>query len=199
VGRDAASERHHCRNTNVGGHNRTEMRIVLILLLTLGTIQSSVGQVDSIKQSDLDSLYVRTIRNQIYLALSSGYKYFEITSNTDRIKDKVGITIFKFLTHEELIDKSIKEKKSILVYRVVHKIISSDTVDINIGDVSVTAKRSIHFNHGLRTKKANFAISCGGTNGYIPTERFAFNRETRTWDQIEFVKPKNYRDRLNNN
>jgi hypothetical protein len=175
------------------------MRIVIILLLILGTIQSSVGQVDSIKQSDLDSLYARTIRNQIYLALSSGYKYFEITSNTDRIKDKVGISIVKFLTHEELIDKSIKEKKSILVYRVVHKIISSDTVDINIGDVSVTAKRSIHFNHGLRTKKANFAISCGGTSGYIPTERFALNRETRTRDQIEFVKPKNYRDRLNNN
>jgi hypothetical protein len=167
-----------------------------LTVLTLGTMKVSHGQSDSIKRSDLDSLYIRTIRNQIHLILSSGHKYFEITENTARIRDKVNVDIFKFLTNDELINKSIKEKKQITVYRVVHKVISPDTVDINIGTVTLTAKRSLHFNHGLRTKKASFAISCGGTNGYVPTDRYAFNTSTNTWNRIEFVKPKNYRERL---
>ena len=173
------------------------MRIVLIFILTIGTIEASLGQVDSIKRADLDSLYIRTIKSQFDLMLSSGYKYFEVTQNTERIKDKVGVDIFKFLTQEELIDKSIKEKKSIRAYRVVHKVISTDTVDINIGDVMVTAKRSIHFNHGLRTRKANFSISCSGTDGYVPTSRYAFNKKLNAWDKVEFVKPKHFPLRLN--
>lgn len=174
------------------------MRIVFIFILTLGTVKVSIGQVDSIKRADLDTLYVTTIRSQLGLVLSSGHKYFEITENTERIKDKVGVDIFKFMTDEELIDKSIKEKKPLTVYFVTHKIISIDTVDINIGDKTLTAKRSIHFNHGLRTRKANFAVSCGGTNGYVPTARFAYNMVTKTWDKIEFIKRKNFRDRLSN-
>jgi hypothetical protein len=129
--------------------------------------------------------------------LSSGYKYFEITRNTERIKDKVGVDFFKFLTQEELIDISIKQKKSIRAHRVVHKVISTDTVDINIGDVMVTAKRSIHFNHGLRTKKANFSISCSGTDGYIPTSRYILDKKLNAWDKVDFVKPKHFPLRLN--
>jgi hypothetical protein len=41
-------------------------------------------------------------------------------------------------------------------------------------------------------------VSCGGTNGYVPTARFAYILTTNTWDKIEFIKPKNFRDRLNN-
>ena len=174
------------------------MRIIIILILTFGIINISAGQVDSIGLANLDSLYVRTIRAQIGLALSSGYKYFEITQNSERIKDKVGIDIFKFLSQEELIDKSIREKKSITAYRVIHKVISADTVDINIGNVMVTARRSIHFNQGLRTRKVNLSISCGGTNGYEPTERFVHNNKTNEWDKVEFIKPKNFRDIMNN-
>jgi hypothetical protein len=190
--------RHYAKPRTVGGHNWKEMRIIEILILTLGTVSVSLGQVDSITRADLDTLYVTTIRNQLGLVLSSGHKYFEITENTERIKDKVGVDIFKFMTDEQLIDKSIREKKPLTVYFVTHRIISNDTVDINIGDKTLTAKRSIHFDHGLRTRKANFAVSCGGTNGYVPTARFAYNLTTNTWDKIEFIKPKNFRDRANN-
>jgi len=33
VGQDAASERHHCRNTNVGGHFNMDRKVILILLV----------------------------------------------------------------------------------------------------------------------------------------------------------------------
>jgi hypothetical protein len=175
-----------------------KMKRTIMLVLMLGVTKVSFGQADSIKRADLDSLYIRTIKSQLDLILSSGHKYFEVTENTSRIKDKIKIDIFKFLTDQELIDKSIKEKKTLTVYRVNHEIISSDTVDINIGTMAVSAKRAIHFNHGLRTKKASFMISCGGTNGYVPSDRYAFNKTTKTWDKIEFVKPKSLRDRTKN-
>jgi hypothetical protein len=76
---------------------------------------------------------------------------------------------------------------------VTHRIISNDTVDINMGDASLTAKKM------LLKRKANFAVSCGGTNGYVPTARFAYNRSTMTWNKIEFVKPETFRDRAKNN
>ncbi|MEO9870700.1 hypothetical protein [Ekhidna sp.] len=162
--------------------------------ITIFILTASHGLFAQIEQPDLDSLYVRTIRSQIGLAISSGHKYFEVTPNTERIKDHVGIAVFKFLSDSELIDKAIKEKRPITIYRVVHKIISTDTVDVNFGEVTVTAKRTI-----LLGKKANFAVGCGGTNGYIPNKRFVYYSTDEEWKEVEFVKPLNYRERLKQN
>jgi hypothetical protein len=162
--------------------------------ITIIILTASNSLFAQIEQPDLDSLYVRTIRSQIDLAISSGHKYFEVTPNTERIKDHVGIAVFKFLPDSELIDKAIKEKRPITVYRVIHKIISTDTVDVNIGEVTVTAKRTI-----LLGKKANFAVGCGGTNGYVPDKRFVYDSTAGTWNEIEFVKPPNYREQLRKN
>jgi hypothetical protein len=88
---------------------------------------------------------------------------------------------FKFLNNEELIDLSIREKKTLRVLRLTHKIIATDTVDVNFGIVNVTGKRKIHFNNGLKFKKADFMLECGGTNGYVPDMRFVLNRELNEW------------------
>lgn len=63
------------------------------------------------------------------------------------------------------IDLSIKKKKTINVFRVSHKVVDNDTIDINFGIVNVTTKRKVHFNHGLKFRKAEFTIGCGGTSG----------------------------------
>lgn len=169
------------------------MRISIIYILTIGTLTNVFGQLDSVRTADLDSMYLKTIHSRIDLMLSSGHKYFRVDKNTERIKDIVNVDIFRFMTENDLINKSIKEKKTIRVYFLTHKIISNDTVDINIGDASLTAKKT------LWKRKANFAVSCGGTNGYVPTARFAYNRSTMTWDKIDFVKPKTFRERTKNN
>jgi hypothetical protein len=168
------------------------MRISIIFILTIGTLSQAFAQLDSVTISDLDSMYLKTIKSQFDLMLSSGHKYFRVDKNTERIKDIVNVDIFKFMTENDLINKSIKEKKQIRVYLVTHKIISSDTVDVNIGDMTLTAKKT------FGKRKANFAVSCGGTNGYVPTARFAYNSLTKAWDKIEFVKPKTLRDRTKN-
>ncbi len=169
------------------------MRISIIFILTIGTLNNVFGQLDTVKTSDLDSMYLKTIKSRFDLMLSSGHKYFRIDKNTERIKEIVNVDIFKFMNENDLINKSIKDKKTIRVYFLTHKIISNDTVDINMGDASLTAKRT------LWKRKANFAVSCGGTNGYVPTARFAYNRSTMTWDKIEFIKPKSFSDRVKNN
>lgn len=94
-----------------------EMRDIITFVLILGTIIASQGQVDSIKQRELDSLYIRTIRSQLGLVLSSGDEYFEITDQTERIKDKVGISTFIFMTQKERIPSTnsiLQDKYSLL-------------------------------------------------------------------------------------
>lgn len=161
------------------------MKVLFTLTLIFGFWHQSVGQTDAIDRSDLDSLYIRTLRSQFDLLLSSGHKYFEVNENTVRIKDKIDIPVYSFLSDEQLIDKAIKNNGSLTVYRVTHKVISPDTVDININTVVLAAKRSIHFDNGLKTKKAQYFISCGGTNGYVPTARYAFDHNTKAWTKIE--------------
>lgn len=169
------------------------MRRIAVILLVFSSLFST-AQVkpdsSSITRSDLDSLYIRTIHSRLDLMLSSGWKYFEVTQNTIRIKDRINVDVFRFLSDVELIRKSIHERKSVMIYRVAHRIISRDTVDINFGTVNVSGKRTFYFSHGrLILRKGSFSLSCGGTNGYIPTARYVYNRNEKIWERIEFIKP----------
>jgi len=161
------------------------MRTILILIFSFLIPDLIFGQSDNLSLAELDSMYVKTLDSQIELALSSGHKYFEINENTDRIKDMYEVGVFKFKTNDELVDEAIKRKKILTVYRVAHKVISADTVDVNIGQLCVSAKRAIHFNHGLKFKKANFGLLCSGTNGYVPTCRFVFDKTDEKWKKLE--------------
>ncbi len=137
---------------------------------------------DPINEAELDSLYIRALNNRFDLILQSGLKYVEMNTPGKRISKSSASKYFKFLTDDELIDLSIKEKKTIHILRLGHKIIAKDTVDINFGNVSVTAKRGIFLKHGIHFKKANFSLACGGTKDYQPDMRFVFNRKQKRWD-----------------
>jgi len=159
------------------------MTLILIILFLIPDL--IFGQSDNLSSAGLDSMYIKTLQSQIDLPLISGHKYFEINENTNRIKNLVGVDVFKFKTYDELIDEAIKSKKTLTIYRVTHKVISTDTVDVNIGQLYISAKRAIHFNHGLRLKKADIKLSCGGTNGYKPTCRFVFDKTDEKWIKLE--------------
>jgi len=145
---------------------------------------NSFSQEFNISPTELDSLYVKALNNKYDQILSSGWKYVELNEYGNRIKNLNVSDRYKFLTNEELIKLSLKRNENISVIRLTHNIISKDTIDINFGTVTVNAKRQIHFNHGLRFRKANFAIDCGGTNGYRPDMRFVFNEEKKNWELI---------------
>ncbi len=160
------------------------MRLFNIILFLILASLSVNGQNNSIESTKLDSLYVRALNSRIDLLLSSGWNYIELNEYGNRIKSLNVSDRYKFLTNAELIDLSIKKKKTINVIRVLHKIVAKDTIDINFGLVNVTAKRKIHFNNGLKFKKAEFTIGCGGTNGYQPDIRFVFNEKNKAWNII---------------
>lgn len=143
-----------------------------------------------IEPETLDSLYVKALNNRIDLLLQSGWHYVEMNEYGSRIKNLDVPTRYKFLTTDELIDLSIKEKRTINVLRVVHNVISKDTVDINFGYIGFKGKRKLHFNEGIRFKKAEITVGCGGTNGYQPDIRFTFDSLTNEWKVIQnlFIK-----------
>ncbi|WAC02951.1 hypothetical protein N7U66_04800 [Lacinutrix neustonica] len=142
-------------------------------------------ELNSIKPSELDSIYVQALNSRFDLLLSSGWKYIELNQNGKRISKMNVSERYKFLTIEELIDLSVKEKKTIRALRLTHKKIGTDTVDVNFGIVNVTGKRKMHFNNGLKFKKADFALDCGGTNGYVSDMRFVFDRKKNYWELID--------------
>ena len=143
-----------------------------------------------IKPEILDSLYVTALNNRIDLLLQSGWHYVEMNEYGNRIKNLNVPDRYKFLTTDQLIDLSIKEIKKINVLRVVHKVISKDTIDINFGYIGFKGKRKLHFYKGIRFKKAEITVGCGETNGYQPDIRFVFDNVTNEWKIIKnrFIK-----------
>jgi hypothetical protein len=141
-----------------------------------------------IEPETLDSLYVKALNNSFDLLLQSGWQYVEMNEYGSRIKNLNVLDRYKFLTTDELIDLSIKEKKTINVLRVVHNVISKDTVDINFGYLGFKGKRKLHFYKGIRFKKAEITVGCGGTNGYQPDIRFVFDRLMNEWKTIQKMR-----------
>lgn len=162
--------------------------LTLIGILSFGQenkLDQNENGLNSIEPPELDSLYVRALNSRFDLILASGWNYVEMNGYGKRIAELNVSDRFKFLTNEELIDLSIKKKKTINIIRLNHKIIEKDTIDIIFGDVSVTAKRGIFFQRGIRFKKAEFSVGCGGTNGYQPDIRFVFDRKENKWNLIK--------------
>ena len=164
--------------------NLNDLIFASLLIFTLNCLSQNVGD------STLDSLYLKSLNQSVNLYLSSGYKYFEPNERMEQIKNNFSQTVLKFPNDKELFRIARKSKNEINVFRCWHKIISKDTIDVNIDLISYEAKRGIYFRNGLHFKKIKISIPCGGTEGYIPDFRYVFNKEKNIW---ESVGNKNYR------
>ena len=160
------------------------MRLFFAIMTFILTSFQIYGQSENIASSDLDSMYVSTIQSQ-YFFLINGTIYVEINQFTERIKEMKELQYLIFMTEDELIKGSLKRRKSLNVIRVTHNLISKDTIDINISDLNVKARKALHFNNGLRFIKADFKLYCGGTDGYKPTCRFVFDKTEKKWIKLE--------------
>ena len=130
----------------------------------------------------LDSIYLKALNSRIDLQLSSGWKFIEPKEQTERIKHNFDQnSVYKFLSSDELFDYTYNHGKRLKLYRVTHKQISNDTIDINFGDLELEVKKGIFFKNGLHFKELNYSLVCGGTNGYIPDFRFIYDKQTKSW------------------
>jgi hypothetical protein len=138
-----------------------------------------------IDKQTLDSIYIKALNSRFDLQLSSGQKFIESNEQTERIKNNFDHnSVYNFLSADELFDYAYKHGKTLKLYRVTHKQISKDTIDINFGDLSLSVKKGVFFKNGLHFREANYSIACGGTNGYIPDFRFAYDKEKNIWKII---------------
>lgn len=156
------------------------MKIRSLLILSL-IINSYISFGQTSNNELIDSLYFKALSSRIDLMISSGIKYFEINENTVRISNLFNNSNIEFIDNERIINKSIKERKSLNLNRIVHKWISSDTIDFNFGYISVIGKRKIHFSNGLKFKKGFFSLACGGTSAYSPDIRFVYDKNLNNW------------------
>lgn len=141
---------------------------------------------EPIERQILDSIYLKALNSRIDLQLSSGWKFIEPNEQTERIKNNFDQnSVYKFLSSDELFDYAYKHGKTLKLYRVTHKQISNDTIDINFGDLSLVVRKGIYFKNGLHFREANYSIACGGTNGYIPDFRFVYDKKNKTWNIID--------------
>lgn len=138
-----------------------------------------------IEKETLDSIYVKALNSRFDLLLSSGQKFIEPNEQTERIKNYFDQnSVYKFLSADELFDYAYKHGKKLKLYRVTHKQISKDTIDINFGDLALKVKKGLFFKNGLHFREANYSLACGGTNGYIPDFRFVYDKQSETWKLI---------------
>lgn len=137
---------------------------------------------EPIDKHTLDSIYLKALNNRFDLLLSIGWKFIEPNEQTERIKNNFDQnSVYKFLSSDELFDYAYKHGKTLKLFRVTHKQISNDTIDINFGYLVLEVKKGIFFRNGLHFRKANYSIACGGTNGYIPDFRFVYDKQIMTW------------------
>lgn len=149
---------------------------VLFAIISLNT------KAQEISSAKFDSLYIIALNYRWDLLISNGRKYIEPNEQTQRIKSNFDeLSVYRFPNHNELFKIAHKNGKSLMIYRITHKIISPDTIDINFGIVNLTTKKGIFLRNGLHFKKANFSLSCDGTNGYEPDFRFVYSSENKKW------------------
>ncbi len=144
-----------------------------ILLFLISTYVFS--QQSSIDANTIDTLCIKALNNRFDVMLRSGYTYLKPTAQSKRLKNANVSNRYKFLSLDELRKISLKEKKTIYLTRITHKIISKDTIDINLSTVGYKVKRKLFRNIN------EFSLSCGGTKGYQPSMRFVYDKVKKDW------------------
>ncbi len=144
------------------------MRLILIIITIALFNSQTYGQSKDISPSELDSMCVKTIQPQMFFLHGTTF-YVEMNETTKRLKNTEELNYLLFMTSDELIKESLRLKRKLNVLRITQNIISTDTIDVNIGYLDLRTKRGLFFDHGLRFVKANFILKSGETNGYTPT------------------------------
>lgn len=149
-------------------------------------LDTTLNNQKQITKQTLDSIYIKALNNQFDLLLSSGQKFIEPNEQTERIKNSFDHnSVYKFLSSKELFNYTYKHGKTLKLYRIMHKQISNDTIDIQFGNLTLTVKKGFSIKNGLHFRKANYVLDSDVTNRYIPDFRFVYNKEEKTWNIVD--------------
>jgi len=111
-----------------------------------------------IDKQTLDSIYIKSLNSCFDLFLSSGTIFFEPNEQTERIKKNFEHTNYAFWTSDELFKYAYKHGKTLRLFRITHKQISNDTIDINLSNLTLNVKKGIFFKGGLHFRNENISL-----------------------------------------
>lgn len=158
------------------------------LILTILTLFAITGQTVAQESNSLTNMYFSTI--EYYFDSIQG-KDLIIISDTlsDLLPDNINKNHIKFYSD---IDQALVDRKkgTFTIYWINHKRIGKDTVDVNIGGWTGKVNKGLFFTNGkLSLKKFELAAWCGGTMGYIPTQRFVnLNNEMKVITSAQIIE-----------
>ncbi|GEM_PF-2565621 len=140
-------------------------KLISIFLLLTST------QIFAQKHYDLEYMYISTL--EYYFDSNQGNNIqLVVDTLVDSLPESLKGNRFIYYLHA---DRALLNQKSrsFNLFRISHKIINQDTVDINIGGWTANVKKGFFIRNGkLSFRKIELAAWCGGTMGYIPTKRF---------------------------
>ncbi|MFK7949799.1 MAG: hypothetical protein AB8G11_19570 [Saprospiraceae bacterium] len=156
------------------------------IILITGIILCLGFQYSDSHKPEIEKLYVQALNNRFDLMPSSGYKYIELNEITSSIKNEISTkSVYKFVSNEELIQIALKRKRPLSVYRMTHKEISKDTIDVNFSYLNLTAKKKIHWNKGLKFNNVEYQLNDNEIKEYEPDFRFVKNIDSQNWEMIK--------------
>lgn len=152
---------------------------ILFFLLIRST--DSFGQ--QINDSLLASFYTRTLNFYFQQPLGEGFNeknrnfiIITVELKSDNLPDTIGAFKLKYFNDSTSIYSILhwpyKRHAGRSIYFIKHKIISTDTVDVNIGGWTIEA---------ISRKGYGRGIWCRGGMGNIPEGRFIFSSESNQW------------------
>jgi hypothetical protein len=121
----------------------------------------------------LDSIEALTYKPRSAYILKSDF--------TGNLKTKFKDFTVHYVTQQQAIDEFVKTEDRSGSLEKIFVTQLYDTINIDIGGWAVRVTKVKYINGKVIPVHANFAASCGGTLGYIPTCRFVYDRTTNSW------------------
>jgi hypothetical protein len=146
---------------------RTKLLSTILIILPTFLI----GQV--VNDSILGTFYNQTISIHFSKAAENPentIKILQTELDTDKLIKNLKLIKFKFINEKtdklSALEKPYRKNSGKEIFWINHKLIGQDTVDVNIGGWTI-----------MKASKKGLSIAawCGGTMGYIPTQRFIRN------------------------
>lgn len=173
------------------------MKILLLFIMTITVCSTTVGQnysqtlIDSFCNSTIEFYYTEFAKplDSAKAATFKPNNPFILKSDiTKKLKTQYNHFAVYFLTEQEALEKICltKNRTGTLNKIIVTQLKDTVNVDINGWAIKVT---KVKFKNGRPIPvHSNFAASCGGALGYIPTCRFVFDKATNTWTKYTWTE-----------
>jgi len=166
------------------------MKFVALFILTLFFCDTTFGQ--KYPQTLIDSFCTETIEyyytdfaKPLDSIEASTYKprdpYILKSDLTTNLKTQFKDFQVRYVTQQQAIDEFVKTEHRTGSLENLFVTQLQDTINIDIGGWAVRVTKVKYKKGKTIPVHSNFAASCGGTLGYIPTCRFVFDKTTNSW------------------